>query len=182
MDEALPWSRLAALIGIKLRDQGADRGRTHELERAQGRAWADEAGSWLNNSDEREYRRMKPCLVLFALLGAALAAAPAGARETNAEAQGRRIAEARCGQCHALGAGPSPLKDAPPFATLHRRYPEGGGLRDLLGEGMIAPATPPEEGQPRMHPRMPQARLDDDEVAALVAFLKSVQGPDAEHP
>jgi mono/diheme cytochrome c family protein len=131
---------------------------------------------------ERENRRMKPGLALLALLSVALAAGPAGALDTKVEAQGRRIAEARCGQCHALGAGPSPLKDAPPFATLHRRYPEGGGLRDLLGEGMIAPATPPEEGQPRMHPRMPQARLDDDEVAALVAFLESVQRSDAQHP
>ena len=125
---------------------------------------------------------MKPRLVLLALLGAALAAGHAGARETSAQAQGRRIAEARCGQCHALGDGPSPLADAPPFATLHRRYPEGGGLRDLLSEGMIAPATPPEEGQPRMHPRMPQANLDDDEVAELIAFLRAVQAPDDQLP
>jgi mono/diheme cytochrome c family protein len=125
---------------------------------------------------------MKPRLVLLALLGAALAAEPALARETDAQTHGRRIAEARCGQCHALGEGPSPLADAPPFATLHRRYPEGGGLRDLLGEGMIAPATPPEEGQPRMHPRMPQARLDDDELAALISFLKAAQAPDDQRP
>jgi mono/diheme cytochrome c family protein len=121
-------------------------------------------------------------LALFALLAAAVAVEPAAARETQAQQQGRRIAEARCGQCHALGYGPSPLADAPPFATLHRRYPDGGGLKDLLGEGMIAPATPPEEGQPRMHPRMPQARLDDDEIAALIAFLSSAQGSGADHP
>jgi hypothetical protein len=42
---------------------------------------------------------------------------------------------------------------------------------------MIAPATPPEEGQPRMHPRMPQARLDDDELADLIVFLKAAQTP-----
>jgi mono/diheme cytochrome c family protein len=118
--------------------------------------------------------------VALALM-ALLASGPAWAQPVPE--QGRRIAQTYCGQCHALGAGPSPLADAPPFATLHRRYPEGGGLGDLLGEGMIAPATPPEEGQPRMHPRMPQAKLDDDQVGALVAFLRSVQGSDGErHP
>jgi mono/diheme cytochrome c family protein len=116
-------------------------------------------------------------LVLIAVAGVAVTAAPAWAQQTSAQQQGRRIAQTYCAQCHSLGAGPSPLKDAPPFATLHRRYPEGGGLEDLLGEGMIAPATPPEEGQPRMHPRMPQAHLDEDQVSNLVAFLKAVQKP-----
>lgn len=117
---------------------------------------------------------------LLALVGAVAVAATAFARETDAEVHGRRIAEAYCGQCHALGAGPSPLKDAPPFATLHRRYPEGGGLEDLLGEGMIAPATPPEEGQSRTHPRMPQAHLDEDQIADLIVFLKAIQKPAGE--
>lgn len=123
--------------------------------------------------------QIRPTPILLALLAAGLAAAPVFARDLDAERQGRRIAETYCGQCHALGAGPSPLADAPPFATLHRRYPEGGGLGDLLGEGMIAPAVPQEEGQPRMHPRMPQAHLDEDEVADLVVFLRAVQTDDA---
>ena len=121
-------------------------------------------------------RRKTLSRALLALVLAA-GAATAFAQATDAELHGRRIAEAHCGQCHALGGGSSPLADAPPFAALHRRYPEGGGLRDLLGEGMIAPATAPEEGQPRMHPRMPQAHLDDDEVADLTAFLRFVQRP-----
>jgi mono/diheme cytochrome c family protein len=125
-------------------------------------------------------RTLHPALVALAAVGAF--AATALARETDAAVAGRRIAKTYCGQCHALGAGPSPLKDAPPFATLHRRYPAGGGLEDLLGEGMIAPATPPEEGQPRTHPRMPQAHLDEDQVANLVAFLKAAQNSGASHP
>src|SRR5579871_5114419 len=91
---------------------------------------------------------LHPALLTLAV--AAAAAATAFARDTDAGLHGRRIAQTYCAQCHALGAGPSPLTDAPPFATLHLRYPEGGGLQDLLGEGMIAPAMPPEEGQPRM--------------------------------
>jgi len=120
-------------------------------------------------------------LAAISLACAALATAPASA-QSQAQQQGRRIAKTYCGQCHGLGEGPSPLAAAPPFARLYRRYPEGGGLEDLLGEGMIAPATPQEEGQPRMHPRMPQAHLDEDEVAALVGYLKSVQGPDPRQP
>jgi mono/diheme cytochrome c family protein len=124
-----------------------------------------------------ELRQTAIRLALIALAGVVVTAAPAQAQPRSGQAQGRRIAEAYCAQCHSLGAGPSPLKEAPPFATLHRRYPEGGGLEDLLGEGMIAPATPPEEGQPRMHPRMPQAHLDEDQIANLIAFLKAVQQP-----
>ena len=129
-----------------------------------------------------DFRRRTLPSTLLALTAAVAVAATAFARETDAELHGRRIAQTYCAQCHALGAGPSPLADAPPFATLHLRYPKGGGLADLLGEGMIAPATPPEEGQPRMHPRMPQARLDEDQVSDLVSFLKAVQGPDGARP
>ena len=125
---------------------------------------------------------MRRGLALLVLLGVGVAADAARAREPHAQQQGRRIAKTYCGQCHALGEGPSPLADAPPFATLHRRFPTGGGLEDLLGEGMIAPATPQEEGQPRMHPRMPQAHLDEGEVADLIAYLKAAQGSDAQHP
>lgn len=127
--------------------------------------------------------RKPPSTPLFALASVAiLATAPAFAQKAGAQQQGRRIAEANCAQCHGLGAGPSPLNDAPPFGKLYRRYPEGGGLEDLLGKGMIAPATPQEEGQPKMHPRMPQVRLDEDQIGDLIAFLKSVQGPDPRRP
>jgi mono/diheme cytochrome c family protein len=121
--------------------------------------------------------RRTPVFALLAVAIVAAVGAPSFAQKADSERQGRRIAETYCAQCHSLGAGPSPLKEAPPFAVLHRRYPEGGGLEDLLGEGMIAPATPPEEGQPRLHPRMPQAQLDEDQVADLIAFLKAAQHP-----
>lgn len=132
---------------------------------------------WMAGPDirRRALRFAAPVLAV-----AAGAAAGAFARETGAELGGRRIAETYCAQCHALGSGPSPLAEAPPFATLHLRYPKDGGLRGLLSEGMIAPTVPPEEGQPRMHPRMPQAHLDEDQVADLIAFLKAVQSRSAE--
>lgn len=83
------------------------------------------------------------------------------------------IAQRNCGTCHAVAPGSdlSPLADAPPFATLYRRYPPGG-LDQILTEGMLAPSRPPEEGSPNRHPRMPMVQLDDDEVAQLRAYLR----------
>lgn len=99
-------------------------------------------------------------------------AAPAAADATVV--YGERIAQRSCGGCHAVAEGASPLADAPPFRTLHRRYP-AGGLAQLLEEGMLPPDRPLEEGSQQTHPRMPTAALDSDEVAALTAYLRSLE-------
>ncbi|PZR37415.1 cytochrome c [Caulobacter segnis] len=105
-------------------------------------------------------------------IGLTLAASPA-VGQASAE-NGERIAQRACGGCHAVRGSRSPLPDAPPFARLHARYRQGG-LDALLDEGMLAPPQPPEEGSPRTHPRMPMARLDDDQRADLKAYLKSLE-------
>lgn len=105
-------------------------------------------------------------------IGLALAASPA-VGQASAE-NGERIAERACGGCHAVRGTRSLLPDAPPFARLHARYRQGG-LDALLDEGMLAPSRPPEEGSPRTHPRMPMAKLDDDQRADLKAFLQSLE-------
>lgn len=120
--------------------------------------------------------------LVFLLLGAFLAAGTAPTPPTAALERGRRLAQAYCGECHSVGDGPSPYRDAPPFARLYRRYPRGGGLSDLLSEGMIAPAIPQEEGRPTRHPRMPQVVLDEAQLADLVAFLKAAQIHDDRRP
>lgn len=107
--------------------------------------------------------------------GGAADSAPAAATPAAATiAYGQRIAERSCGGCHAVGEGASPLADAPPFRTLHRRYP-AGGLAQLLEEGMLPPTTMQEEGSRPTHPRMPVATLDPDEVSALTAYLRSLE-------
>ena len=116
---------------------------------------------------------------LLAILASGLAAAVQASPELpprllSSQAQGgQRIAQRNCGICHAVDARPSPLADAPPFATLYRRYPPGG-LDQILTEGMLAPSRKPEEGSPDHHPRMPMVELDDDEVAQLKAYLRSL--------
>ncbi len=89
---------------------------------------------------------------------------------------GQRIAERNCGECHAIGDGPSPNRDSPPFRLLYLRY-GAGGLDALLAEGMLAPTAPAAEGSPRTHPRMPQVILGEDELAALKAYLHSLEPP-----
>lgn len=110
-------------------------------------------------------------------LVACASAAPGGSPATAGVPQlayGQGVAQRSCGGCHAVAEGASPLPAAPPFRDLHRRYP-AGGLAQLLEEGMLPPDRPLEEGSPSTHPNMPVARLDPDEVAALTAYLRSLE-------
>lgn len=112
-------------------------------------------------------------VLLASLIGASALAGPQVQREPPAISGGQRIAERNCGGCHAVAAGASRLPAAPPFRTLQDRYPPGG-LDAILQEGMLRPSRMPEEGSPPSHPRMPMADLDDDEVAQLKAYLRSI--------
>jgi cytochrome c len=78
--------------------------------------------------------------------------------------QGKRLALTYCAKCHATDkVSPSPLKIAPPFRTLHERYPVGM-LEEALAEGIITG-----------HPTMPQFRFDGDQVGDFIAFLKTLE-------
>jgi mono/diheme cytochrome c family protein len=111
---------------------------------------------------------------LTALLWAGAAASQASPRLSPEVIAGRRIAQQNCGGCHAVGAGKSPLADAPPFRRLYLRYGTRT-LGDMLQEGMLAPPEPQDEALATMHPRMAAVRLDDDAVANLTAYLKSLE-------
>ena len=81
----------------------------------------------------------------------------------NAE-QGKRLALTYCSRCHSTDrVSPSPLKIAPPFRTLHERYPVGM-LEESLAEGIITG-----------HPTMPQFRFDGDQIGDFIAFLKTLE-------
>jgi len=78
--------------------------------------------------------------------------------------QGKRLALTYCAKCHAIDkVSPSPLKIAPPFRTLHERYPVGM-LEESLAEGIVTG-----------HPTMPQFRFDGDQVGDFIAFLKTLE-------
>jgi len=79
-------------------------------------------------------------------------------------AQGRRLAMTYCARCHAIDkVSPSPLSIAPPFRTLHQRYPVEN-LQEALAEGIIVG-----------HPVMPQFRFEADQIGDFLAFLKSLE-------
>jgi len=86
---------------------------------------------------------------------------PAGAESVQ---QGKAIAQANCARCHAIGlTGESPFKPAPPFRTLHLRYPVEN-LEEALAEGIVVG-----------HTAMPEFRLEPDQIADFIAFLKSLE-------
>jgi cytochrome c len=74
------------------------------------------------------------------------------------------LLKTNCSRCHAIGKiGESPLKIAPPFRTLHERYP----IEDLekpLAEGIITG-----------HPTMAEFRFDPGQVRDIIAYLKTLE-------
>lgn len=77
---------------------------------------------------------------------------------------GRALVQENCARCHAVGPqGSSRLAAAPPFRTLGRGYPIAD-LEEALAEGIVT-----------AHPGMPEFTFEPDEVAAIIAYLESVQ-------
>ncbi|MGY3451017.1 c-type cytochrome [Bradyrhizobium sp. USDA 4353] len=80
------------------------------------------------------------------------------------EQRGRVYAKTHCARCHAIGkVGDSPFRPAPPFRTLHLRYPI-----ETLGEALA-------EGIVTGHPAMPQFELSPPEINDLLSYLKSLE-------
>ena len=111
----------------------------------------------------RAYDATTGTIVAAALLGLQLFGA-ASANAANDVEQGRRLASIHCSRCHAIDkTGESPLSIAPPFRTLHERYPVDS-LQEALAEGIVTG-----------HPDMPEFRFKASEVGDFLAFLKSLE-------
>ncbi|CCE04175.1 conserved exported hypothetical protein [Bradyrhizobium sp. STM 3843] len=103
--------------------------------------------------------RLASCqmLVTLALVSPALAA-------STAEQRGRAYAQAHCARCHAIGrTGDGRFKPAPPFRTLHQRYPIES-LGEALAEGIVTG-----------HPAMPEFELDPEQIHDLLSYLKTFE-------
>ena len=71
---------------------------------------------------------------------------------------------ANCASCHSVDkVSPSPLAIAPPFRTLHLKYPVEN-LEESLSEGIVTG-----------HPTMPEFRLDPDQIHDLLSYLKTLE-------
>jgi mono/diheme cytochrome c family protein len=78
--------------------------------------------------------------------------------------RGKQLVRTNCARCHAIGkSGQSPLAIAPPFRSLHERYPVET-LQEALAEGIVTG-----------HPDMPEFRFAADEVGDIIAFLKTLE-------
>src|SRR3981081_2043756 len=100
---------------------------------------------------------LRQTLVTLMLLTPALAPAPADQR-------GMTFALPNCARCHSIDrVTQSPLRIAPPFRTLHLRYPV-----ETLGEALA-------EGIETGHPTMPTFQLDPDQIHDLLSYMKSLE-------
>ena len=100
---------------------------------------------------------------LAACVGACLFATVSQAQESRVRS-GLKFAQINCASCHAIGLdGESPLRIAPPFRSLHLRYPVED-LAEALAEGIMT-----------AHPAMPQFELDAAQIEDLIAYLKSLE-------
>ena len=78
--------------------------------------------------------------------------------------RGAAIARANCARCHSIArSGTSPFSEAPPFRTLHQKYPVES-LQEALAEGIFTG-----------HPAMPEFQLEPDQIGDFIAFLKSLE-------
>lgn len=110
------------------------------------------------------------CVVLALALSAA---ALAGCAESEAPSgrpdlveQGHEFALAKCARCHGIGRNDeSPLEQAPPFRRLHQRYPVEQ-LAEAFAESIVVG-----------HTDMPPFELQPQEIAALLAYLESLERP-----
>ncbi|MDX8482431.1 cytochrome c [Mesorhizobium sp. VK24D] len=100
----------------------------------------------------------------FAILPFAVAfTLPAWAGDNLQIAYGKRLVETNCARCHAIGpTGASTHPDAPPFRSLHLRYPIED-LQEALAEGISTG-----------HPDMPEFVAAPDQIEAIIAYIGSL--------
>ena len=117
-------------------------------------------------------RRVRPAVrnrgggLLLVALAMSAACVIGGTAPVSAQSieRGRAFARANCATCHSLDRySLSPLRVAPPFRDLHKRYPVES-LEEALAEGIVTG-----------HPTMPEFRLDPGQVGDFIAFLKSLE-------
>jgi mono/diheme cytochrome c family protein len=110
---------------------------------------------------------MRKAALVLGIVAAALGASVAAARAPTANERGQAFAQRHCATCHAIGrTGLSPYAPAPPFRTLHERYPVEM-LAEALAEGIVVGHTGVRQ--------MPAFRLEPGEIDDLIGYLKSLE-------
>lgn len=110
------------------------------------------------------YMRLTYILLCSMLVGPNITTSSPARADALSVQRGKAFARANCSRCHSIDrSSRSPQRSAPPFRTLHERYPVES-LEDALAEGLSTG-----------HPRMPEFRLEPGEVGDFIDFLKSLQ-------
>jgi cytochrome c len=103
---------------------------------------------------------MRYAIIIFVL---AMQSQPSGAQSGRAQ-RGQVYVQTHCAGCHAVGKfGDSRLALAPPFRTLHTRYPVEE-LAEAFAEGITTG-----------HPSMPEFRLDAAQINDVIAYLQTLE-------
>lgn len=96
-------------------------------------------------------------MLLLTTVSSGFAASPS-------EQRGQTFARNNCARCHSIDkVTASPLKIAPPFRTLHTRYPVEQ-LAEAFAEGIYTG-----------HPTMPAFQLAPDQINDLISFLQTLE-------
>lgn len=107
--------------------------------------------------------RVRTQLTVAAFAVSMLYITQAGA-QTPAAQRGVTFVRTHCAQCHAIDkVSASPLRVAPPFRTLHLKYPVES-LQEAFAEGIVTG-----------HPSMPEFRLDPGQVNDIITFFKTLE-------
>jgi cytochrome c len=106
----------------------------------------------------------KHLAAILALGSSLLFAVSSTLAQSPAAQRGLTFVRVHCAQCHSIDkVSESPLAVAPPFRTLHQKFPIES-LRPRLAEGIMA-----------NHPTMPQFRLDADQISDVLAYIETLQ-------
>ena len=91
-------------------------------------------------------------------------AGPAYSEEAELISAGRELISKHCSRCHAVATDDvSKHPQAPAFRTLGKRY-SVESLEEALAEGIFTG-----------HPDMPEFQFQPPEIAAVIAYLRSIQ-------
>ena len=102
-------------------------------------------------------------LTAAAMAFSVLFAAEAAAQQPAVQ-RGLNFVRANCARCHSIDkVSESPLRIAPPFRTLHLKYPVES-LQEAFAEGIRTG-----------HQNMPEFRLEGDQIGDVIAFLKTLE-------
>jgi mono/diheme cytochrome c family protein len=104
---------------------------------------------------------MKP-LLPSAIIVLATATAAAAADDLSRSQAGHVYAETYCSKCHGIGAGPSPLAQAPRFKDVA----EQSGVTAMSLQAFLQSS----------HPTMPNLIIEPEDMRNVIAYILSLKG------